>query len=352
MSMIRPLALAVTAIAMAACAAPGASPTAVPTATSALTASPAPTVAPTASPSDAPSASPTEAPTASASPSPSPDACARDTLALKNPGRLTLSTDIPAFPPWWGGDAAEQYDNEPEGGSPWSETDFSAEPYSMEGFEGATAYAIAEAMGFGPDEVDWIANPVFEQAFAPGAKEFDFHMAQVSIRPERAEAVDFSEPYFDSNQSVLALSENDITSATSIADLQGYRLGAAANTTSFELIDEAIQPTVEEQVFPDNATALTALSNGQIDGLIVDLGTAFYMRDAELEDFGTPDPEGRIVGQFGPVVQVDQVGAVLELGSPLLACVNQAIAEIKADGTLEGILDQWINTGQEIPFLE
>ena len=177
-------------------------------------------------------------------------------------------------------------------------------------------------------------------------------MAQISIRPERAQAVDFSDPYFDANQSVLALSSNAITSATSIADLKGYKLGAAANTTSFDLIDQQIQPTAEPSVYPDNATALTALQNGQIDGLVVDLGTAFYMRDAELEDFDTPDPEGKIVGQFGAGVQVDQVGAVLEKDSPLTACVDAAIEQIKADGTLQGILDQWINAGQEIPFLE
>ena len=311
---------------------------------------PGPTAAPTASPTAEP---PPTAPTAA--PTPTPDACAPENLALKNPGRLTLSTDIPAFPPWWGGDAAEQYPNEPEAGSPWSESDFSADPYSMEGFEGATAYAIADAMGFGPDEVDWIANAVFEQAFAPGEKAFDFHMAQVSISPERAQAVDFSEPYFDSNQSLLALSGNEITGATSIEDLKDYLLGAAANTTSFQLIEDVIQPNVEPRVFPDNATALTALSAGgedSIDGLIVDLGTAFYMRDVELEDFDTPEPEGRIVGQFGPSVQTDQVGAVLAKDSPLLPCVNAAIAEIRADGTLDAILDEWIISGQEIPFLE
>ena len=308
-----------------------------------------PGATPTAEPTAAPTATPTAAPT------PSPMACGTDNPNLKNPGRLTLSTDIPAFPPWWGGDAAEQYDNEPEDGSPWSESDFSAEPYSVEGFEGATAYAIAEAMGFGPDQVDWIANPIFDQAFAPGEKPFDFHMAQVSIRPERSEAVDFSEPYFDSNQSLLALSGSEITGATSIEDLKDYLLGAAANTTSFQLIEDVIQPNVEPRVFPDNATALTALSAGGVDsikGLVVDLGTAFYMRDAELEDFDTPEPEGKIVGQFGPSVQIDQVGAVLEKDSPLLLCVNAAIAEIKADGTLAAILDEWINSGQEIPFLE
>jgi polar amino acid transport system substrate-binding protein len=306
------------------------------------TPSPSPTLAPTASPS------PTASPAPTASPSPTPDACATANLALKHPGRLTLSTDNPAFPPWWGGDPATQYPNEPAGGDGWDTSD----PYSMEGFEGATAYAIAKQLGFGPDKVDWIANTVFEQAFAPGPKPFDFHMAQISIRPERAQAVDFSDPYFDSNQSVLALTKDPIIGAKSIADLKTYKLGAAANTTSYELIQNAIKPTVEAQVFPDNDTALTALKNGQIDGLIVDLGTAFYMRDAEIEDYNTPDPEGTIVGQFGPLVQVDQVGAVLEKGSALTPCVDKAIEAIKADGTLQAILDKWINKGQNIPFLQ
>ena len=291
-----------------------------------------------------PTATPPATPTAVA------NACANPTL--KNPGRLTLSTDIPAFPPWWGGDAATQYPNEPAGGSPWTGADFSAEPYSMLGFEGATAYAIADAMGFTPDKVDWLANAVFEQAFAPGPKVFDFHMAQISITPERAQAVTFTDPYFDSNQSVLALTPNAITAATSIAALKDFKLGAAANTTSFDLIDQVIVPNVDPKVYGDNTAALQALQNGQIDGLVVDLSTAFYMRDAELEDFSTPAPEGTIVGQFGPPALPDEVGAVMELGNPLVDCVNQAIAQIKSDGTLAGILDQWINTGQAVPFLE
>jgi polar amino acid transport system substrate-binding protein len=263
-----------------------------------------------------------------------------------------LSTDIPAFPPWWGGSAPDQYDNEPEGGSPWSEIDFSAEPYAGEGFEGALAYAVAAAMGFDASEVDWIANPSFELGFAPGEKPFDFHMAQISATEERAEAVTFSDPYFDSNQSLLALTPNEITAATTIAELQNFRLGAAANTTSFQLIDEVIQPTVEPSVFNDNAGALQALQGGVVDGIVVDLSTAFYMRDAELEDFDTEEPEGTIVGQFGPPAEPDHVAYVLELGSTLVECVNQALAEVKASGEHQEILDEWINTGQDVPFLE
>ena len=294
----------------------------------------------------------TAPPTAEPTASPVADACADIDSQLKNPGRLTLSTDIPAFPPWWGGDAATQYENEPEGGSPWSETDFSAEPYSGEGFEGALAYAVAEAMGFGPDQVDWLANPDFALAFAPGEKDFDFHMAQISATAERAEAVTFSEPYFDSNQAVLALTTNEITSATSIEELKAYRLGAAANTTSFTFLEDSIAPDVEPQVFNDNAGTLAALQGDVVDGIIVDLSTAFYMRDAQLEDFETEEPEGTIVGQFGPPAEPDHVAYVLELDNPLVACVNQALAEVKESGQHQEILDEWINTGQSVPFLE
>jgi polar amino acid transport system substrate-binding protein len=278
------------------------------------------------------------------------DACASP--ALKNTGRLTLSTDIPAFPPWWGGSAPDTYPNEPEGGSPWSEIEFSAEPYAGEGFEGALAYAVAAEMGFTPDLVDWIPNAVFQNAFTPGAKPFDFHMAQISATEERAVAVTFSDPYFESNQSLLALSTNDITAATSVAELQNFRLGAAADTTSFRLIDEVINPTVEPSIFNDNAGVLQALQSDIIDGAIFDLSTAFYMRDAELEDFGTPDPEGKIVGQFGPPAQPDHVAYVLELGNPLVDCVNQALAAVKESGQHQELLDEWINTGQDVPFLE
>jgi len=350
---------------LAACTQPGATavpPTASPTPLATATAA-APTVAATptaAAPTEA--ATPTAAvtlPPATATPEPTPsavaDACATETISaqLKNAPRLTLSTDLPAFPPWFVGDATEQYPNEPEGGDPWTnDADFSSDPYSGQGFESATAYAVAEAMGFDPEEVDWIPNTVFEQAFAPGEKAFDFHMAQIAITDERAQAVTFSDPYFESNQSVLALTSNDITNAASIDDLKAFKLGAAANTTSLAFIESGIAPDVEPSVFNDNATALQALQSGTIDGIVVDLSTAFFMRDAELEDFDTPDPEGTIVGQFGPPAEPDHVGFVLELDNPLVDCVNQAIAQIQEDGTAQAILDEWINTGEEIPFLQ
>ena len=254
---------------------------------------------------------------------------------LKNPGRLTLSTDNPSFGPWWGGDPSIDPD------SGW---EFSYPP-SGEGLEGGVAYAIANALGFEDDQVDWLQNTEFSLAFAPGPKPFDFHMAQISIRPERAENVDFSDPYFDANQSLVANAGTDITGATSIADLQDYNLGAAVGTTSLQFIEEQIQPSSEPQVFNDNAAAVQALENGQIDGLVVDLGSAFFVIAVQLSD-------GTIVGQFPTSAQQDQIGAVLELDSPLTDCVNEAIAALGESGQLQEIYDATITEAQGVPVLE
>ena len=283
--------------------------------------------------------------------------CAKDALTLKNPGRLTLSTDNPAYPPWWS-------DTDKPADSDW---EFGYPPNGM-GYESATAAAIAAALGFTPADTDWIANTVFENAFAPGPKPFDFHLAQISIRPERAQAVDFSDSYFDSHQAILALTypvgsapdpsagpgaasslpTNPILGATTIEGLKPFKLGAAVNTTSAALIEDVIQPSSEASVFNDNAAALQALQNGQIDGLVVDVQTAIYMRDAQLENFDTSWPEATIAGQFSELAQENQMGIVLEKGSALTKCVDEALAVIKSDGTLQSIYDQWISTGQDI----
>lgn len=267
---------------------------------------------------------------------------AANLTGLKSEGRLTLSTDNPAFPPWWGGDPDTQYPNEPEDGSGWENSD----PYSMEGYESATAYAISDALGFAPDQVDWIQNIVFAQAFRPGRKAFDFHMAQISIRERRAENVDFSDPYFQANQSIIALADNAIQDATTIDALKDFRLGAQVGTTSNDLIEDVIAPSADSRVFDDNVAARQSLENGQIDGLVVDLQTAFYMRDVQIE------ADSAVVGQFDEEAQSDPVGMVLQRDSPLTDCVNQALVAIQADGTLDAIYDQWISTGQEIPFFE
>lgn len=270
---------------------------------------------------------------ASATPATIGPECAKDQLSLKNPGRLTLSTDNPAYPPWWS-DADKPADSEWELGY----------PPNGKGYEGATAAAVAAALGFTPDEIDWIPNTVFENAFAPGPKPFDFHLAQISITPERAEAVDFSDSYFDSNQSLVALADTPTASATSIADLKDKKLGAAVGTTSLAFIENVIQPTTPAQVFNDNAALVQALQNGQIDGLVADIYSAIYMRDVQLTG-------AVLVGTFSSDQQVDQMGMVLEKGSALTPCVDQALAVIKSDGTLQSIYDTYIGGGEGLPVL-
>ena len=254
---------------------------------------------------------------------------------LKNPGRLTLSTDNPSFPPWWGGDPS----TDPDSG--W---EFSYPP-SGEGLEGGVAYAVAHALGFEDDQIDWLQNTEFTLAFQPGPKPFDFHMAQISIRPERAESVDFSEPYFDANQSLVAIAGTDIENAASIADLKGFNLGAAVGTTSLQFIVEQIQPDNQPQVFNDNALAILAVQNGQIDGIVVDLGSAFFVVAVQLDG-------GTIVGQFPTSAQLDQIGMVLDKDSALTDCVNEALQAVKDSGQLQAIYDATITAAQDVPVLE
>jgi len=251
--------------------------------------------------------------------------------ALKRPGRLTISTDNPAYFPWWAGTVPD--------GSEWgSDGGF---PPSGEGFEGNLAYAIADQLGFSADEVDWIAQAAWGLAFAPGEKDFDFHLAQTSILPERAEAVDFSDPYFDVTQAVVAMADSPINDVTSVAELKGFRLGAASNTTSLLVLESVVQPDVEVKAYDDNTAAKFALENGQIDGLVVDMPTAFYIRDVQLERSDTPEQDASIVGQIATQDQ-ERFGVVLGKGSPLTVCVNEALAAIRASGQLDQFTSTWV----------
>ena len=271
------------------------------------------------------------------------EACQAGNLgdALQNPGRLTISTDNPAFPPWWGGQVPE--------GSDWA--DFGGYPPSGEGFESAIAYAIADALGFSADQVDWIGQPSFGLAFAPGEKDFDFHLGQVSFREERAEAVDFSDSYFDAQQAVVTMAGNRINEVTTVEELKDFQLGAPVGTTSLRVVEDFVQPNKELKVYDDVTAGKFALQNGQIDGLVVDTPTAFYIRDGELEDYSTPEAEGGIVGEIVTDVP-EYLGLVLDKDSPLTACVNEAIASIKDSGQYQSIHDQWMVDTFDLPQLQ
>ena len=259
--------------------------------------------------------------------------CEKADLELVNTGQLTIGTDNPAFPPWFEGGTPE--------GSDWEIND----PSTGEGFESAVAYAVAEKLGFSDDEVEWVVVP-FNNSFRPGDKNFDFDINQISVTAERDRAVDFSDSYYDVNQSLVALNGTPIAEADSIDDLKQYRLGAQVGTTSLAYIQENIQPDQEPRVYDTSNDVVSAINAKQIDGIVVDLPTAFFLVGAEEVKNGT------VVGQFASVGGQEHFGMLFEEGNRLRDCVNGALAELKDDGTLDQIQQEWLSEKTSAPVLE
>jgi polar amino acid transport system substrate-binding protein len=251
-------------------------------------------------------------PAAGGSASATENACPPGNLSTKTAGKLTIGTDNPAYEPWFS-------DNKPSNGK---------------GFESAVAYQVAQRLGYPAANVVWTQVP-FNNAIAPGPKAYDMDINQFSITDERKQAVDFSSPYYLVRQTVITLKGTKIAGATTIAALQDAKLGAQVGTTSYQAITDVIKPKTKPQVFNSNDDAKKALQNGTIDGLVVDLPTAFYMTSAELTG-------GVIVGQLPQVGVPEQFGIVLDKGSPLTSCVKQAVDQLRQDGTLAVLEKTWL----------
>ncbi len=250
--------------------------------------------------------------------------------AFESTGTLTVATGNPAFPPWFGG-----------GEVPDSEFEFN-DPTTGEGYESAVVYALAERLGFTADEVTWV--PVgFNKSFAPGPKPFDLVLQQISYTPERDEAVDFSEGYYDVQQALISVKGSPIDGATTIADLQDATLGAPIGTTSLAVIEDIIQPTQEPQVYDDLAAAIQDLENGSIDGVVLDLPSAFIAIAIQVDN-------GLVVGSFQSETQ-EYFGMVFEAGSPLVECVNLGLEELRSDGTLDALEQEWLADKTNAPIL-
>ncbi len=241
--------------------------------------------------------------------------CDPASMKTTTPGTLTIGTDKPAYEPWFSDD----------------------DPSNGKGYESAVAFAIADKLGYAKDKVTWVVAP-FNTVIAPGEKTFDFDVNQVSISDERKKAVDFSSGYYDVRQAVITYKGSPIDGTTSVADLKDAKLGAQVGTTSYTAATDQIQPSQDVAVFDTNDLAVQALQNKQIDGIVADLPTAFYMTAAQLDD-------GVIVGQLPAVGSTpEQFGAVLDKGSPLTACISQAVDALRADGTLDTLVAQWLST--------
>jgi polar amino acid transport system substrate-binding protein len=239
-------------------------------------------------------------------------------------GKITIGTASPAYYPW-------VIEDTPESG---------------EGFEAAVAYAVAEELGFDADDVVWVRT-TFEEAIAPGAKDFDFNLQQFSITDDRRAAVDFSSPYYETTQVVITIASSPAAEATSIADLKDLLIGAQVGTTSFDAVEQQIQPTAGAQVFNTNDDAKLALENGQVDAIVVDLPTAFYLTGAELTD-------GVIVGQLPKPdgKSGDEFGLVLAMDSPLTDDVTAAVDALREDGTLDALAAEWLADAGDAPVLQ
>jgi len=225
------------------------------------------------------------------------------------PGKFTVATGEPAYEPW-------VLDNKPESGK---------------GFESAVAYAVADQLGFDKTDVVWVRD-TFEQAIAPGAKDFDVNLQQFSITDDRKKAVDFSSAYYETGQAVVTLKGSKAASAASIADLKDLLIGAATGTTSFAAIEKVIAPTQGAQAFNTNDDAKLALQNGQVDAIVLDVPTASYF----VED-------GVILGKL-PAAEgtSDELGLVLAKGSSLTAKVTAAVDALRENGTLDELANTWL----------
>ena len=256
--------------------------------------------------------------------------CATGSLNLVKDGQLTIGTDNPAFPPWFGGG---------EKNKPWKFND----PSTGKGYESAVAYAVAKQLGFARTAVKWTYVP-FLRSFAPGRKAFDFDINQISFKPVRARAVTFSASYYDVSQSIVVRKGTPIANVRSIAGLRKYKLGAQLGTTSYSYIVSRIKPTQKPGVFPQNINAVNALKNGQIDGLIVDLPTAFFVTAVQV-------PNSKVLGQFPRAPGGEHFGMVFQKGNPLVTCVNKALTRLRANGGLKAIERIWLRKATGAPEL-
>jgi polar amino acid transport system substrate-binding protein len=267
----------------------------------------------------------------SGSTSSSGSSCSKDNLNLVNSGQLTVGTDNPAYPPWFGGTPK----------SPWKVSD----PRSGQGFESAVAYAVAKQLGFAKGDVKWIVVP-FDQSFRPGSKNFDFDINQISFEPQRAKAVTFSDSYYNVNQALIGVKGSPITKAKSQADVKKFKLGVQLGTTSYQYVVNNIKPSSKPSVYNNSQDVTSALKAHQIQGIVVDLPTAFFITGSGEV------PNSVVVGQFPTVGTPEHFGMVFSKGNSLASCVNKALDKLRSDGTLAKIQREWLSNKASAPVLD
>jgi polar amino acid transport system substrate-binding protein len=258
----------------------------------------------------------------SASPASTAASCSNASIQkdLYTKGVLTVATDNPVFTPWFVG-------NKPSNGK---------------GYESAVAYAIAGQLGFPKSQVKWVSE-AFSSSYAPGPKKFDFDINEVSVTPQRAQAVTFSDSYYDVQQAIVALKGSAIATKHSPADLKNYLYGDQVGTTGLTYITGKIQPTKQPKVFDTLSEVSAALAAHRIDALITDTPTAQFMASSQLK-------HAVLVAQFPPAGE--HYGLLFHLGNPLVTCVNHAIATLKSNGTLQSLQQKYLKIYLAFPTIQ
>jgi polar amino acid transport system substrate-binding protein len=249
-------------------------------------------------------------------------ACAPASLKTVKKGEITIGVDDPLYQPWFA----------------------SNDPTTGKGFEDAVDYAIATELGY-PRSAVGFTRVTFDDAIQPGPKSFDYDLDEFTITAARAKEVDFSAPYYTVAQAVVGLTGSTAAKTHTLAAVRKLQLGAQVGTTSYSVITNQIKPVHAPRVYNDNNDAEAALQDGQIQGLVMDLPTAFEVTTGEVK--GTT-----IIGQLPLAGQPSTFGALLDKGSPLTACVSKAVNALKANGSLAKLQTKWLAQVGNAPELK
>jgi polar amino acid transport system substrate-binding protein len=217
---------------------------------------------------------------------------------------LTVVTSLPA-PGFWNGD----------------------DPSAITGgYEYEIAKALQEGLGMGELEV---VNVSFDQLVAGQVGDFDVALSQVTITDERKQVVDFTDPYFESDQGVLVMAG---TKVDSVEDAKALQWGVQSGTTGSDYVTDTLKPDQEPQVFQALDAGFAALEAGQVDAFMMD--TAIVLSQASESD-GAEE----VAAQFKTG---EEYGGILPKGSENADAINGVIADLKDDGSLADFSEEWL----------
>lgn len=239
---------------------------------------------------------------------------------LVTPGKLTVGTGDPVYPPW-------MLNNDPAGG---------------EGFENGLVYELAAEMGFDADDVVWVGQ-TFDQAIAPGNKPYDFAIQQISVTEARKQIVSFSQVYFQPEKAVIALPGSPLEDATSYDDLREARWGATLGTTDNDYLVNVLGIT-EASIYNEQVDVFQAMGAGQIDGTLISLPTALYVTAVQV-------PDANIVALLPPDENDRGHGLLFEYNNPLVEWVDDALTAVIDRGVVEDLKAEYLIADPDLPII-